>query len=167
MDQNMTHEIELYLLEVFNTLVEHEVRKARRYKFPLSMICIAVQAEPDTPQTQHAAEMVAINALDAELRDTDIPCRHGQEFFVLLPSTDEKGAYHACGRLEMLLNTSDQTNDGAAFQMSAFIGLASVNDDLLLSSKALLENAHSAMNQARSSRSLTTVLFSALKSDEG
>lgn len=163
MEENITHEIELYLLEVFNTLVEHEVRKARRYKYPLSMICIGVQAEPDTPQTLHAAEMLAINALDAELRDTDIPCRNGHEFFVLLPSTDEKGAYHACERLEMSLNTSDQTNDGAAFQMSAFIGLTSMGDELTVSSKLLLENARSAMNHARTNRSLTTVLFSSLK----
>lgn len=163
MEENITHEIELYLLEVFNTLVEHEVRKARRYKHPLGMICLSVHAEPDTPQTQHASEMVAINALDAELRDTDIPCRHGHEFFVLLPSTDEKGAYHPCERLEMLLNTSGQTSDGAAFQMSAFIGLASMGDELVVTSKMLLENARSAMNQARANRSLTTVLFSSLK----
>lgn len=163
MEENITHEIELYLLEVFNTLVEHEVRKARRYKYPLSMVCIAVQAEPDTPHTQHAAEMIAINALDVELRDTDIPCRNGHEFFVLLPSTDEKGAYHACERLEMSLNTSDHTNDGAAFQMSSFIGLASMGDDLMVSSKSLLENSRSAMNHARTNRSLATVLFSSLK----
>lgn len=163
MEQNITHEIELYLLDVFNTLVEHEVRKARRYKDPLSMIGISVYAEPDTPQTQHAAEMVAINALDAELRDTDIPCRNGREFFVLLPCTDEKGAHHACQRLEMLLNTSDQTNDGSAFQMSAFIGLAFMGDDMVISSKTLLENARSAMDNARTNRSLTTVLFSTLK----
>lgn len=163
MEQDMTHEIELYLLEVFNTLVEHEVRKARRYKYPLSMICIALHAEPDTPQTRHAAEMTAISALDAELRDTDIPCRNGHEFFVLLPSTDEKGAHHACERLEMLLNTSDQTNEGAAFQMSAFIGLASLGDDLVVSTKTLLESSRTAMNHARANRSLTTVLFSTVK----
>ena len=163
MEQDITHEIELYLLEVFNTLVEHEVRKARRYKNPLSMICLTVHAEPDTPQARHAAEMVAINSLDAELRDTDIPCRHGHEFFVLLPSTDEKGAHHACQRLEMLLNTSDQTNDGGAFQMSAFIGLVSIADDLTISSQILLEHARNAMHQARTNRSLTTVLFSTLK----
>jgi diguanylate cyclase (GGDEF)-like protein len=163
MEQDITHEIELYLLEVFNTLAEHEVRNARRYKYPLSMICIAVHAKPDTPQTQHAAEMVAINALDAELRDTDIPCRNGHEFFVLLPSTDEKGAHHACGRLEMLLNTTDHTNDGTAFQMSAFIGLASFGDELVVSSKNLLDNARRAMEHAHTTSSLTTVLFSALK----
>lgn len=163
MEHDSTHEIEHYLLDIFNTFLEHEVRKSRRYKYPLSLICIAVEAKPDTPQTQHAAEMATINALDVELRDTDIPCRDGHEFLVLLPSTDEKGAHNACQRLERSLNTTEQTDTGAAFQVSAYMGLASIGDDLVLSPKKLIENARSAMNHARASRSLTTVLFSGMK----
>ena len=163
MEHDITHEIDLYLLEVFNTLFEHEVRKARRYKYPLSMVCIGVEAEPDSPQTQHAAEMVVINALDLELRETDIPCRNGHEFFILLPATDEKGAHNACERLELALNTTGQTQAGASFQVSAFIGLASIGEDLVISSKKLIENARSAMDHARANLSLTTVLFSTLK----
>lgn len=163
MEYDSTHEIELYLHDIFNTLLEHEVRKSRRYKYPLCLVCIGVRAEPDTPQTQHAAEMVTINALDVELRDTDIPCRDGREFLVLLPSTDEKGAHNACERLERALNTTEHTNTGASFQVSAHIGMASLADDLVLSPKKLIENARSAMNHARANRSLTTVLFSSMK----
>lgn len=163
MESDRTHEIELYLLEVFNTLLEHEVRKSRRYKDPLSLVCIAIESEPDTPQNQHAAEMVAINGLDVELRDTDIPCRDRHEFLVLLPSTDEKGAHNACERLERALNTTDRTNAGAAFQVTAYIGLASMRDGLVWSPKTLVENARSAMRHARANRSLTTVLFSSMK----
>lgn len=160
METDISHEIELYLLEVFNTLLEHEVRKARRYKQPLSLMHVAIEADPNTPQTQHGAEMVAINSLDVELRDTDIPCRSGHEFLVLMPSTDESGARVACERLENSLNTSDQTHDGVGFQVSAFIGLASVGDDLTLSSAKLLDAACQAMEQARATRSRTTVLYS-------
>jgi diguanylate cyclase (GGDEF)-like protein len=163
MKQDSAHNIELYLLEVFNTLLEHEVRQSRRYKHPLSLVCIAIESEPDTPQIQHAAEMVTINVLDVELRDTDIPCRDGHEFLILLPSTDEKGAHNACERLERALNTTGQTNTGAAFQVSAYIGLASINNGLGLSPEELLKNARSAMNHARASRSLTTVLFSSMR----
>jgi GGDEF domain-containing protein len=128
----------------------------------MSLVHIAVQAEPDTPQTQHAAEMVTINALDVELRDTDIPCRSGREFLVLLPSTDEAGARIACERLEKLLNKADEAHAGAAFQVSAFIGLASIGDDLSLSSTGILEAACKAMEHARATRSLKTSLFSSL-----
>lgn len=163
MEHDNTHEIELYLLEVFKTLLEHEVRKSRRYKYPLSLVCIAVESKPDTSQTHHAAELVTINALDVELRDTDIPCREDHEFLVLMPSTDEKGAHNACERLERALNTTGQISTGSAFQVSAYIGLASIGDDLVLSPKKLIENARSAMNHARASHSLTTVLFSSMK----
>lgn len=163
MNNDISHEIELYLLEVFNTLLEHEVRNARRYKHPLSLVHISVEAEPDTPQTQHAAEMVAINALDVELRETDIPCRTGHEFLVLMPSTDESGARNACDRLEKSLNISDQTHDGTALQVTAYIGLASIGDDLTLSSTKLLDAACQAMQHARDTRSRTTVMFSELK----
>lgn len=163
MNNDISHEIELYLLEVFNTLLEHEVRNSRRYKHPVSLVHISVEAEPDTPQTQHAAEMVAINALDVELRETDIPCRTGHEFLVLMPSTDESGARNACDRLEKSLNISDQTHDGTALQVTAFIGVASIGDDLTLSSTRILDAACQAMQYARDTRSRTTVMFSELK----
>ena len=163
MNDNMMHETELYLQEVFNTLLEHEVRRVRRYKQSLSLIHIALHPDPDTPQTQQAAEMVAINILDVELRDTDIPCRNGHEFLVLLPETDESGGRNACKRLEQLLNTSDQTEDGIAFQVSAFIGLASIADELTASSANLLGAACKAMEHARVTHSRSTVVFSDLK----
>jgi PleD family two-component response regulator len=163
MDHDNTHEIELYLLEVFNTLLEHEVRKCRRYKYPLSLLCIAIECEPETPENRHAAELIVIHALDVELRDTDVPCREERDFLVLLPSTDEFGAHNACQRLERALNTTGQTTTGAAFHVSAFIGLASIGDDLVLSPKKLIENARSAMNHARANRSFTTMLFSSMK----
>lgn len=163
MHNDISHEIELYLLEVFHTFLEHEVRNARRYKHPLSLVHISVEAEPDTPQTQHAAEMVAINVLDIELRETDIPCRTGHEFLVLMPSTDESGARNACERLEKSLNISDQTHNGIALQVSAFIGLASIGDNLTLASTKLLDAACKAMEQARATRSPSTVVFSELE----
>lgn len=160
---NIKHEIELYSLEKFKTLLEHEIRKSRRYKHSICFIHLAVEADPETPQSQHGAEMIAISALDTALRDTDIPCRHDHEFFVLLTSTDENGGRIACARLEKLLNVSAKTPEGFPFQMSAFMGLASIYDDLLLESTKLMEEASKAMNHARTNRLRKTVAFSELK----
>jgi diguanylate cyclase (GGDEF)-like protein len=160
MADNINHEIELYLLETFKVLLEHEVRKSRRYRYPLTLIRIGVNTEPNTPQTQHTAEMIAINALDSELRESDIPCRDGHEFLVLLPSTDEKGGRSACERLEKLLNTNEKTSDGVAFQVTAFIGLACTFGGPSLSSIKLREDACSAMEYARANGLTKTVLFS-------
>lgn len=162
MADDINHEIELYLLETFRALLEHEVRKSRRYRYALTLLHIAVEAEPGTPETQHAAEMIAINALDSQLRESDIPCRDGHEFLVLLPSTDEKGGQTACARLETLLNVSSQTSDGVNFQMSAFIGLVCTYGGPSLSSIKMRDDACTAMNHARANRSSKTVLFSEL-----
>jgi hypothetical protein len=162
MADDINHEIELYLLETFKVLLEHEARKSRRYRYPLTLIRIAVEAEPNTPQTQHAAEMIAINALDSELRESDVPCRDGHEFFVLLPATDEKGGRSACERLEKLLNLSQKTSDDVSFEVSAFIGLTCTYGGPSLSSIKMREEACIAMEYARTNHFSKTVVFSEL-----
>ena len=162
MADDINHEIELYLLETFIVLLEHETRKSRRYRYPLTLVRVAVEAQPNIPETQHAAEMITISALDSELRESDIPCRDGHEFFVLLPSTDEKGGRSACERLEKLLNRSQQTSEDVLFQVSAFIGLACTYGGPSLSSIKLREEACSAMEYARTNGLSRTVLFSEL-----
>ena len=104
MEDALTHEIELYPLESFKTLLDHELNRSRRYKQPISLIQIAVEVEPNTPQTQHSAEVFAINILNLQLRETDIPCKTGSEFIVLMPSTDQQGGRMACERLEKLFD---------------------------------------------------------------
>src|SRR5215813_179003 len=91
MTTNLTHDFELYSLDSFKTLLEHEIHRSRRYKHPLTLIHLAVGANPNNPQTQHSAEVFAINVLNIHLRDTDIPCRMSDEFLVLMPATDEQG----------------------------------------------------------------------------
>lgn len=160
---NMKHEIELYPLQNFKIILDHEVRKTRRYGHPLSLIHIAVQADPDTPVMQHGAEMAAINVLDVELRNSDLPCRDEHDFLVLLPSTDETGARKACERLEKSLNCTQENYEGIRFQVHAFIGLSSTNADPAASADGLMEQASTAMNQARRNNSSKTVVYSDLK----
>jgi GGDEF domain-containing protein len=163
MEDNMNHEIELYPLETFKTLLEHEVRNSRRYRYPLTLIHIMVEAELNRPQTQHAAEMIAISALDAELRESDIPCRDGHEFLVLLRSTDETGGRIACAGLEKLFSVGAETVDRVSFQISAFIGLTCTYGAPSLSSIKMREDACTAMEHARAQGSSETIVFSKLE----
>lgn len=161
--ENIRHEIELYPIEDFKIILDYELRRSRRYKFPLTLIHIAMESEPGTPEAQHAAELVAINALDISLRDSDIPCRDGHEFLVLLPSTNERGGRSACERLEMLLNASGQTRDGTPFGASAFIGISSTSGDVAIPAAKLMDQASAAMNDARTKRSRKTITFSEME----
>lgn len=160
MESSLSHEIELYPLEAFKTILDHEIHRSRRYKHPLTLIHVAVETNPNTPQTQHSAEVFAINVLNLQLRETDVPCKMGSEFLVLLPSTDQEGGRIACERLEKLFKVTQQTYDRVSFQLSAFIGTTSAAGGSPIHSSQLIQEASSAMQYARLNRSQSVVLFS-------
>jgi len=160
MENILAHEIELYSPESFKTLLNHEVNRSRRYKTPLTLIHLAIETDPDRPEVQHSAEVFAINALNLQLRDTDIPCKREDEFIILIPSTDEQGGRMVCERLESMFNAQPQTYDRVSFKMAVFIGMASNPGDSSLSANKLRQQASAAMQKARSQRLSKTVLFS-------
>jgi diguanylate cyclase (GGDEF)-like protein len=159
MENNLTHEIELYTPESFKILLEHEIHRSRRYKHPLTLIHIAIEADPNNPQTQHSAEVFTINILNLNLREADIPCKRDDEFIILIPSTDEQGGRIVCQRLESLFNVQRQTYDRVSFKMAVFIGMASNSGDSL-SSNELRQQASTAMQHARTHQLSKAVLFS-------
>ena len=159
MENNLTHEIQLYTPETFKILLDHEIHRSRRYKHPLTLIHIAVEADPNNPQTQHSAEVFTTNILNLNLRETDIPCKRDDEFIVLIPSTDEQGGRIVCQRLESLFNVERQTYDRVSFKMAVFIGMASNPGDSL-SSNELRQQASTAMQHARTHQLSKAVLFS-------
>ena len=163
MENDLVHEIELYPLESFKTLLDHEVNRSRRYQQPLTLLHMAVESDPDSPEAQHSAEVFAINVLNLQLRETDIPCKVGSGFLVLLPSTDEQGGRVACDRLEELFKGNPQPFDRVSFRLSAFIGMTSAIANKPLSASSLMQQADTAMQHARDHRSVNTVLFSEIK----
>jgi len=163
MDQALVHEIELYFHDAFKTLLEHEVNRSRRYKNPLTLIHLALETEPDTPQARYGAEVFAINVLNIHLRETDIPCRNGSEFLVLMPATDEAGGRIAAERLARLFDVKQQEDDRVSFKLGVFIGMATLPGDKALSSTKLLEHAAQALRQARAQKTAKPVVFSELE----
>lgn len=159
MDNTTVHEIELYPPDVFKTLLKHEVNKSRRYGDSLTLIHMAVETEPASAQAQHSAEVFAINALNIYLRETDIPCKQANEFLILMPSTSAPGARTACERLRKLMTVEHQTYDKVSFKLSAFIGMATVPVDHMMSSEELEENATRALQHARANHLTSVVVF--------
>jgi len=159
----LTHEIELYPYDKFETLLEHEVNRSRRYGSPLSLIHLTVEAESGGADAQYGAEIFAINALNLHVRETDIPCRQGKEFLVLMPSTDEHGGRVVCERFEKLFYAESQIYDKVSFKLSTFIGMTTLPGDRSISSKKLMEQAAKAMEHARTNRLQKTVVYSEIK----
>lgn len=163
MEKDLVHEIELYPLETFRILLDHEVNRSRRYQQPLTLLHITLETEPDDPQAQHSAELFAINILNLQLRETDIPCRKGSEFLVLLPSTDAQGGHIAGERLMELFKGNPQPFDRVSFTLSAFIGMTTAIANKSLSGSKLMQQAETAMQYARDRRSANAASLSEIK----
>lgn len=160
MNNQLSHETELYSLESFQTLLEHEVHRSRRYKSPLTLVHLAIETDPDRPDVLHSAEMFTVNTLDVYLRETDIPCRKGNEFLVLLPATFEAGGRTACERLAKSFNEPHQTFDRISFKMVVYVGMSSIPAGESLTSENLLQQAAKAMQHARHHHITTAVTYS-------
>jgi predicted signal transduction protein with EAL and GGDEF domain len=163
MIKGLVHEIELYPTAFFMTLLEHEVHRARRYGYPLTLLHIQMETEPADPQILHRAEVFAIDVLNLRLRETDIPTKMDNEFLVLMPSTNEEGGRIACQRLEELFHSGSEAVDQASFKLFAFMGMATLPGGSSISSKKLLENAALALQEARANRQTKAILFSEMK----
>jgi len=162
-ENSLEHDIELYPPESFTTLLDHEVNRSRRYGEPLTLLDLTFETKPADPETQHSAEVFTINLLNLRLRNTDIPCKKENEFLVLMPSTDEQGGRIACERLEKLFHIEPRAYDRVSFELSAFIGMATLPGDRSISSKELMQNASQALQHARENRLTNTVIFSEMK----
>ena len=160
MENTHVREIELYPPESFRTLLNHEVNMSRRYGSSLTLIDFVVETDPANAETQHSAEVFAINVLNLHLRDTDIPCQKGNEFLILMPSTALHGARTACERLKNLMTMEPQTLDRVSFKLSAYIGMATLPMDRSVSSDGLADHASQALEHARSNRLTSVVSFS-------
>lgn len=169
MENALVHDIELYPYDTFKTLLDHEVNRSRRYGNPLTLVHLAVETDASgefsqqAQHAQHGAEVFAINALNLQVRDTDIPCRRGSEFLVLMPNTDDRGGRVVCERLENLFHIESQVYDKVSFTLFTFIGMATLPGDRSISSQVLLDNAAKALEYARTNRMKKAVIFSETK----
>jgi predicted signal transduction protein with EAL and GGDEF domain len=163
MENPAIHDIELYPPESFKTLLDHEVNMSRRYGDSLTLIDFVVETEPASPETQHSAEVFAINVLNLHLRETDIPCHKGNEFLILMPSTAAPGARNACERLRDLMTLTPHELDRVSFKLSAYIGMATLPNDRSVTSDGLAQNASRALEHARTNQIPGVVAFSEIR----
>jgi diguanylate cyclase (GGDEF)-like protein len=89
------------------------------------------------------------NAIQAELRASDVPARYGgDEFIVLLPETPPKGAADVAERIRAAINSRPLAIDGQQIQTTVSIGIACYPEDGR-TLDALAARADRAMYQAK------------------
>jgi len=142
-------------LRAFRARLEEEVKRARRYRTPLTCVMTDMDhLKPVNDQLGHAAGDRAIAAvasvLREELRETDFGARYGgDEFVVLLPHTSaEEGrvfAERACARL----HETEIELGGRRIPVGASFGVACLPEGAELGPEALLRAADDALYAAK------------------
>lgn len=145
----------LYNLRYLNEVLPREIGIARRNNAPLSLVFLDVDHfKAFNDQLGHEAGNEALKSVARVLsecvRDMDLPCRYGgEEFTVLLPSTDKMGGLAVANRILQLLERLRIPAPSPFGVLTVSAGVASYPSDAA-DSEELIQHADSAMYQAKS-----------------
>ena len=162
--EGITAPLELYSRDVFQVLLEYELNRVRRYPASLTLLNIQVKIEPNRPEVLAGAERAITGIFNTHLRGADIPSKSGNEYLILLPTTDENGGRIVCERLLSLFKKQFQTETGNMFSLTAYIGMACLEGGSSVSGAMLTSQATRALANARAQGLSTYSVF--VKSNE-
>lgn len=145
---------EVYNRAAMEQLYKNELRRAKRYKSPVSLLMLDLdlfKTINDTYGHQAGDKTLKffVETIRAQLRSTDILSRYGgEEFALLLPDSDFSGAKIAAERLRQNVEKTLIGADGFKFNITVSIGIAQYqfdDDDL----ENLIHRADIALYQAK------------------
>ena len=140
--------------EMFQRVLELEIKRARRYEYPLSVALFAVEVDPPPPPAgiRGILRARAGNALINTIRDIDMATQLDHErFLVLLPYTDLKGSAGVGRRVIAAVAALDPVVAlGRSFQPRVVGAVAGGGPpDQQVSFAKLIKDATRALEQAR------------------
>ncbi|CAN5922449.1 hypothetical protein BH11MYX3_BH11MYX3_08460 [soil metagenome] len=142
----------LQSFEMFQRILELELKRARRYLYPLSVALFALELPPAPPGVRGILRARAGNALVHTIRDIDLATELDQErFLVLLPYTDLIGATELARRVLAAVAGGDPVvARGRAFAPQLKGAVTGAKPGQQLSFAKLMRDAMRALEQARS-----------------
>ncbi|MBI2757085.1 MAG: diguanylate cyclase [Chloroflexi bacterium] len=150
MKRDQSQGADLYSYDVFQILLDYEINRSQRYPSPLTLLDIFIIPPPgQTPELRQAMDSAVASMLNSHLRSADIPARKGDQYLILLPTTDEKGGRSVCARLLYIFKNLPSEETKLTFNLAAYIGLASHHGGPDLSGDILVQQAASALNHTR------------------
>ena len=135
-------------------LGEREVERVRRFGHPLAAIMLDIDHFKQINDTySHAFGDQVLRALAdrcrTTIRETDILGRYGgEEFALLLPETDESGAFNMAQRLREKVAMAPVPTVRGAISITISLGVAAYTEDML-DLAVLLDRADTAMYAAK------------------
>jgi diguanylate cyclase (GGDEF)-like protein len=119
----------LYVRRFFDRRYREEISRARRYGKHLSLLLIDLDDFKEVNDTyghqvgDRVLQAVS-NTIQQNVRTADVPCRFGgDEFVVLLPETDVKGATEFANRLNQKLEGISLLQNGQLIRFTTSIGV--------------------------------------------
>ncbi|MFN7135197.1 MAG: diguanylate cyclase [Myxococcales bacterium] len=137
--------------EFFKRLLLMEVKRSRRYRYPLSFLMVALDDFQGTvgrldPRAQGRFMGSVLGLAVKSVRDIDLCVLYAQDkFLIFLPHTDQPGAFHVAGRLRERI---EDFAEGP--KITASIGIASYDGSgSTVSFGGLLKDATAALKKAQ------------------
>ncbi len=155
---------ELYIKKFFQIRLEDEIKRARRFEFPLTLVMFDVDGlEAVNEQYGNKAGDMALFELAGILKDsvraTDIPARFGpEEFAVILAHTTSEQAMIFAERLRERVAARQMTFGEKVFSITISVGLGEYESSIDRHYQ-LVERAESAMALSKKAGQNTTTIY--------
>ena len=155
----------------FDKRIQAELRRARREISPLSLIMFDIDHfKKVNDKYGHVAgdeviRAVALTASEQLSRSTDEIFRYGgEEFAVLLPSTEIDGAKRVAESIRKAIESLDIATGHGTVKCKVSLGVSCSKNETLTEPKELIELADKALYKAKNSGRNQTVLYTDLES---
>jgi diguanylate cyclase (GGDEF)-like protein len=122
---------ELYNHATISRILKDEIKRAKRYRHPMSLLMISIDGFAETsarfgPITRDSILKGVASFLMTIIRDVDIPARWDSESFVVIcPATDTNGVAVLAERLRHRICTERVSDVGQNWSVTLSIGMGS------------------------------------------
>jgi diguanylate cyclase (GGDEF)-like protein len=144
-----------YQFEFIKDLLVVEVRRAKRYGYPLAIMLVGLDAIPALHELQRPSLQREITgglavAIAKSIRDIDIPIHFADDrILVFLPHTDLAGAEEVGRRIKRRIKRITYRGDGVTAQLTASVGVAGISGGESLTFSRLIKDASAALKAAQ------------------
>jgi diguanylate cyclase (GGDEF)-like protein len=144
-----------YEFEFIKDLLVVEVRRAKRYGYPLAIMLIGLDAIPALHELQRPTLQREITgglavAIAKSVRDIDIPIHFADDrILVFLPHTDLAGAEEVGRRIKRRIKRITYRGEGITAQLTASVGVAGISAGESLTFSRLIKDASAALKAAQ------------------
>jgi len=144
-----------YQFEFIKDLLVVEVRRAKRYSYPLSILLVGLDAVPDVAELNRPGLQREITgglavAIAKSIRDIDIPIHYADDrILVFLPHTDLAGAEEVGRRIKRRIKRITYRGEGVTAQLTASVGVAGISEGDSLTFSRLIKDATAALKAAQ------------------